>query len=155
VIQSNALDNRRAGRGDSIWSMSAKRFRPKFSIEGETGVIKCGKTLHTYNSRTGKVFEPAQQLPRFSGFWYSFDDTLQAQHHRCNSSVQVAPPKYKWKPSDTTWTKEWLKDRQGKNLLWLPVDWRIDWRCNVEWFRDISTIKFTSNDNKPIIIKLH
>jgi len=152
VIQSNALDNRRAGRGDSIWSMSApQRFRPKFSVEGETGVIRCGKTLHTYNSRTGKVLGPARELPHFSGAWYSFDDTLQAR----NNSVQIAPSKYKWKPSDTTWKKEWLKDRQGKSLLWLPIDWRISWRRNVEWFPDISTIKFKSNNNKPIIIKLH
>jgi len=100
----NALGNRREG-GNSIWSMSAPwRFCPKFSVEGEIGVIKCGQTLHTYNSRTGKVLEPAQELPRFSGSWYSFDDTLQAQDHRCSNSVQIAPPKYKWKPSDTTWT---------------------------------------------------
>jgi len=153
---SNALGNRKPGRDDSIWSMSAPQcFRPKFSVEGETGVIKCGKTLHTYNSRTGKVLGPARELPHFSGVWYSFDDTLQAQVHRCNNSVQIAPSKYRWKPLCTAWTKEWLKDHQGKSLLWLPIDWRIDRSRNVEWFPDISTIKFKSNNDKPIIIKLH
>jgi len=153
---SNALGKRKVGRNDIIWCMSApQRFRPKFSVEGETGVIKCGETLHTYNSRTGKVLGPARELPHFSGAWHSFDDTLQAQDHRCNNSVQIAPSKYKWKPSDTTWTKEWLKDRQGKSLLWLPIDWRIPWRRHVAWFPDISTIKFKSKNQKQVIIKLH
>lgn len=145
----------RAGRDDSIWTIPvSKRLHLKFSVEGETGVVKYGTSFHVYNSKTGEVLDPAQELPRFSGRWYSFDDNLQAQDDRCNG---LPPAKYKWKRSDATWnwTDGWLKDPQGQCLLWLPIEWRSDWRGNVEWFPDISTIKFKSRDSKPIIIKLN
>ncbi len=70
---SNVLGNRRAGPGDSIWTVSVPlQSRPKFSVEGETGVLEYGKTLHAYNSRTGEVLDSAQELPHFtgSGCWY-------------------------------------------------------------------------------------
>jgi len=151
---------RRAGRGDSIWTLpvSARlRTNLKFTVDGETGVVKYGTNLHVYNSRTGEVLDSAQELPRFGGSWYSFNDNLQVQDDHCSGLGQDLPPKYKWKRSDTTWCWKdgWLKDSQGKCLLWLPSDWRVDWRSNMEWFPDISTIKFKSHDGKPTMIKLH
>jgi len=146
----NTLGNRRASRGDSIWSISpSPHCEPKFSVEGETGIIKSGKTLHIYNSKTGEILEPIQELPRYSGPWYSFNDNSQA---RCNTSVQKAPPKDNRKPS---FVKEWLKDHQGKCLLWQPIEWQLNPRRNIEWYRDISTLKFKFRDETPIIIKLH
>jgi len=154
---SNVPSNRRAVSSDSIWTMSTPqpRVRIKFSVEGETGVIKYKNTLHIYNSTTGEVLDSARELPRFSGPWYSFSDNLQAEaHRRRNLSVQSAHPKYNWKPSDTTWAEGWLKDHQGQCLLWLPTEWRVEWRRNVEWSPDISTIKFKSLFHNPVIIKL-
>jgi len=146
----NTLGNRRASRGDSIWSISpSPHCEPKFSVEGETGIIKYGKTLHIYNSKTGEILEPVQELPRCSGPWYSFNDNLQA---RCNTSVQNAPPKDNRKPS---FVKEWLKDHQGNCLLWQPIEWQLNRRRNIEWYRDISTLKFKFRDETPIIIKFH
>jgi len=147
----NSLGNRRASRGDSIWSISpSPHCEPKFSIEGETGIIKSGKTLHIYNSKTGEMLEPVQELPRFSGPWYSFNDNLQA---RCNTSVQNAPPKDNWKPS---FEKEWLKDHQGKCLLWQPIEWRsnLNRKSNIEWYPDVLMLKFKIRKNS-VIIKLH
>ena len=148
----NTLGNRRASRGDSIWSISpSPHFEPKFSVEGEAGIIKSGKTLHIYNSKTGEILEPVQELPRCSGPWYSFNDNLQA---RCNTSVQNAPPKDNRKPS---FVKEWLKDHQGKCLLWQPIEWRLNLnrKPNIEWYPDISTLKFKIRDENPVIIKFH
>ena len=158
---SKVLGNRRAGPGDSIWTLSVPpQSRPKFSVEGETGFLEYGKTLHAYNSKTGEVLDSAKELPHFtgSGCWYSFDDKLQAQDYRCDGSMQNAPPKYEWKLSDTTWNWKdgWLKDCQGKCLMWLPAEWRMDWRDNVEWFPDISMLKFRSRvDKKTIMVRLH
>jgi len=146
----NTLGSRRASRGDSIWSISpSPHFEPKFSVEGETGIIKSGKTLHIYNSKTGEILEPVRELPRRSGPWYSFNDNLQAQIRRCNTSVQNAPPKDNRKPS---FVKGWLKDHQGKCLLWQP-EWQKR-RRNIEWVPDISTLKFKIRDENPVIIKL-
>jgi len=146
----NTLGNRRASRGDSIWSISpSPHCEPKFSVEGETGIIKSGKTLHIYNSKTGEILEPVQELPRCSGPWYSFNDNSQA---RCNTSVQNAPPKDNRKPS---FVKGWLKDHQGKCLLWQPIEWQLNRRRNIEWYPNISTLKFKFRDETPIIIKLH
>ena len=148
----NTLGNRRASRGDSIWSISpSPHCEPKFSVEGETGIIKSGKTLHIYNSKTGEILEPVEELPRCSGPWYSFNDNLQA---RCNTSVQNAPPKDNRKPS---FEKEWLKDHQGKCLLWQPIEWRLNLnrKPNIEWVPDISTLKFKFLDGNSVIIKLN
>ena len=147
---SNVSRNRRAVSSDSIWTMSTPpRVRLKFSVEGETGVIKYRDILlRIYNSTTGEVLDSARE-PRFSGPWYSFSDNLQAKaHQRRNLPVQSAPP------SDTAWGEGWLKDHQGKCLLWLPTEWRVKWRRNVEWSPDISTIKFKSQYENPVIIKL-
>jgi len=145
----NTLGNRRASRGDSIWSMSlSPHFEPKFSVEGETGIIKSGKTLHIYNSKTGEILEPVEELPRCSGPWYSFNDNLQA---RCNTSVQKAPPKDNRKP---LFVKEWLKDHQGKWLLWQPIEWQSNRKRSIEWVPDISTLKFKSRYENLVIIKL-
>ena len=127
--------NRGAGRGDSIWAVSKPRYilDLKFSIEGETGVVESdGNIVQVYNTRTGEVCEPARTPLRLNEPRYSITDIRWARH---------LPPGDDWKPSNTL-KDGWVKDREGRRLLWLPAEWRaVDWD-NVEWFSNIATIRF-------------
>jgi len=139
----SALGNRRASHDDSIWTISTTpHCHLKFSVEGEAGVIKSGKTLHIYNLRTGDILEPMQEPPRFSGLWYSFNG---------RGSMPIVLPNGNLKVS---LGNEWLKDHQGKCLLWRPIEWRSNSKSEVEWFPN-STINFKSRDGNAVMIKLH
>ena len=141
-------------QSDSIWTMSLpSHSKPKFSVQGETGVIDSGKSLWVYNAKTGQVFEPTEEPPDFHGPWYSFKDNLQAKGHDSCSSLQNVLSEINQKPTQTNLTEGWMKDQQGKYLLWLPTEWRVG-KGQVEWFPDISTMKFKSKFGKPTIIKL-
>ena len=76
----------------SLWTMSvSSQSRPKFSVKGETAVIKAGKSLHVYNSRTGEVLDSTQDLSHFSGLWYFCDDNIQALDDH-SDAAQTVPP---------------------------------------------------------------
>ena len=151
--------NRRAGRGDSIWTVPIPRCGsqdPEFSIEGETGIIKSdGKILHVYNTTTGEVLEPAQTLLRLSGPWYSLVDIMKARRHLYDGSVGDAPPRDNWKPSTSALKEGWMKDREGRHLMWLPFEMRrVGWN-EMEWFPDIATIQLAVPHFGGIIVRLY
>jgi hypothetical protein len=152
----NILDNKRASDSDSIWTVPLPpKCQAKFLVEGETGAIGNGKgtSLFVYNARTGEMFEPTQELPHFHGPWYLFTDNLQAKDHHNDSSLQNVSSGAKQKPLQTNLEGDWMKDDQGRHLLWLPVEWRVG-KGQVKWFPGISTIKFKSKIGKPVIIRL-
>ena len=134
-LVNGVFGNRRASRGDSIWAVSKPEYISdlKFSIEGETGVVESGGNIvQVYNTRTGEVCEPARTPLRLNEPRYSITDIRWARH---------LPPGDDWKPSNTL-KDGWVKDREGRRLLWLPAEWRaVDWD-NVEWFSNIATIRF-------------
>ena len=147
---------RRAGRGDSIWSVSKPHSSLSFSVEGETGIIKCnGNVLHVCNTDTGEVLEPAVTLLHLNGPWYPLTNTWQALHYLYDGDMGGTPPGDSWEPLQTTLKEGWIKDREGRHLLWLPVEWRaVDWN-EVEWFSNIATIRFVTPECGNIIAKLY
>ena len=151
--------DRRAGRGDSIWTVSTPQRRsedPEFSIEGETGVIKSnGKVLHVYNTTTGEVLEPTKTPLYLNGPWYSLVDIMKARHHLYDGSVSEAPLGEDWKPSQDTLKEGWFKDREGRRLMWVPAEWRTTDGNGVEWFSDIATIQFVAINFGRTITKLY
>ena len=150
----NSLSSRRASQSDSIWIMPLPHnSKPKFSVQGETGVIDSGKSLWVYNTKTGQVFEPTEEPPDFHGPWYSFKDNLQAKNYASCSSLQNLSSEVNQKPTQTNLTEGWMMDQQGKYLLWLPTEWRVA-KGQVEWFPGVSVVKFKSKFGKPTIIKL-
>ena len=50
-------------------------------------------------------------------------------------------------------TKEWVKDRRGKHLLWLPVEWRV--YNKMEWFSDVAIIQFRVSSLQIVTVKLY
>ena len=154
-LVNGAFGNGRAGRGDAIWTVSISQSRawdPIFSVEGEHAVINSdGDTPHIYNTRTGDVLEPTQAPPHLGGPWYSLVDLKQARDQFYD---QNAPIEDGWEPSRTGLKKGWVKDREGKHLLWLPVEWRVGEWHRVQWFSHISTMRFLLQ-GEPITIKLY
>ena len=149
----NVLDEKSASSSDSIWTLPLPRgSQAKFLVEGGTGVISGGKVLFIYNARTGEVLETTQEPSHFYGPWYSFQDNLQAKDHHNDHSEPSTSLTTKGKPTQTELMGDWIKDDEGKCLLWLPTEWRVT-QNKVQWFPDTSTIKFKSKLGKPIIIK--
>ena len=150
--------NRRAGRGDSVWTASISQSRawdPIFSVEGEHAVIKSdGDTPHIYNTRTGEVLEPAQAPLRSDGPWYSLVDTNQARDHFYKRSARNASIEDDWGPSGTCFEEGWVKDREGRHLLWLPSEWRVGEGHRVQWFSNTATMRFILW-GEPVTIKLY
>ena len=156
-LVNGVLRNRRADLGDSIWTVPTSLFRvwdPIFSVEGEYGVIKSDGGPHAYNTRTGEVLEPT---PAHSiGPWYSLADVTRARHHPYDRSGHDTPQKDDWGSSRIALKEGWVKSREGKHLMWLPVEWRVMERYGVRWFSDIATMRFLSPQGEPVIaIKLY
>lgn len=150
--------SRRAGRGDSIWAVSISGFHLKdliFLVEGEIGVVKSdGKILQICNMRTGGVLNPAQTPMHSDGPQHSLLDITQAWYDLYGGFTGDASPKDSWKPWQNTLKEGWLRDHEGRHLLWLPVEWRaIDWD-KVEWHLNIATMQFLGPDFE-IIAKLY
>ena len=152
-LVSNVLGNKRASIGDSIWTMPIPpHSKPKFLVEGETGAIKCGETIWIYSATTGGVLVPQHPL-HFQGPWYTFKDNLQVKDYHNDAPLQDFPPKAKQKPVQTDVTDGWMKDQEGKHLLWLPTEWRVP-QSYVQWYPDGSIMRFKPRVGKAIVIKL-
>ena len=156
-LVNGAFGNKRAGRGESIWTVPISRFRPWdpiFSAESEYVTIRSdGDAPHIYNTITGAVIEPTQAPIHSNGPWYSLVEIQQVRHHFDDSSVQNPPPEGDWRPSRTALKRGWVKDREGKHILWLPIEWRVEEWHEVRWFSDIAVMRFLSQ-GEPITIKL-
>ena len=152
--------NRRAGRGDSIWTMPTSQFRAgdaTFLVEGEYAAIRShGCPTHIYDTRTGKARGFVQEPLHSSKSWYRLPNLRQARKHLCGGfaqDAQNAPPEDGWRPSRVALKEGWVKDREGKHLLWLPIEWRVEEWHEVQWFSDIATMLFLFQ-GEPIAIKL-
>ena len=145
-LVNRVFGDRRAGRGDSIWTVSISRFRawdPIFSVGGGFAAIKSdGDTLHAYNTRSGEVVAPAQVPLYPSGPWHPLVDIKQARHHLYDGSAQHTPLEDDWRPSRSAMKEGWVKDREGKYLLWLPIEWRVAEWHKVVWFSEIATMRY-------------
>ena len=148
-------DNRRAGRGDSIWTVSItpRQRGPVFSVEGGVGVIWYGEgedILYVYDTRTGEALEPAQAPPPSSGFSHSLAGISWARKDPYNPTSLGGG----WDPLGTAFEEGWINGREGKHLLWLPVGWRDVYERGC--FSDIDTVHFSpESECGPVVIKLY
>jgi hypothetical protein len=154
-LVNNILANGRADCSNSIWTVDISGPHSQqlvFSVEGGIGVIKSNQTiLHSYNTRTGESPRPTRVSQCLNGPWYSLEDALQAQNRLIDNSMGGIPPKDKWIPS----TREgWVKDSEGKCLLWLPTEWRLADQGKVEWIPKATTMHLISPQLESVFIKL-
>jgi len=158
----DVLEKRRVGYSDSIWTVPIPRDslgHPMFSVEGEIGVIIPGEDIsHIYHIKTGKVLDFCQVFLHLNGPWYSLGGMGQAQNHLYHSSTHSAFPEDSCDSSKITFGEGWIKNHEGKHLMWLPVEWRIadenlDDEGDIKWFSDITTMRITS-PRELVVIKL-
>ena len=131
---------RRAGRGDSIWTVSTPT--PMFSIGCQT-VITEGEeaVIHVYDTGTGEALEPTQASSHPRGRQFYLMEMMHCKHYPNyrNLDEQRIPFKYEWPVTQTAVQEGWVKDFEGKHRLWIPVEWRVDLH-NSGWLRNTTLL---------------
>ena len=132
--------NRRAGRGDSIWTVPCPY--PKFTVEDQTVTIKrAGTVIHAYHTGTGEVLEPVRTPPH-NYRDYSFECMLYGLHYLHYRRLDPV--------SRTTIKRGWVKDPEGRHRMWIPVEWRNP--DNARSFDDSKTLRLDP-EGETILIR--
>ena len=72
--------DRRAGRGDSIWTITIMASS-RFSFEDQIATIgEKGNVVHAYHMGTGEVLDPTQASPHSHSLWYRLWDMMNGRH---------------------------------------------------------------------------
>ena len=126
-VVDGASADRRAGRGDSIWTVST--HCPWFLVQDQAVVLNdpYGNAVHAYHTGTGGVLEPAQASPHPPGCPYyvtSIQHCLHYLHYR-NLYKQNIPSEDEWPVTLAALEEGWVKDPEGKHRMWVPVEWRV------------------------------
>ena len=158
---------RRAGRDDSIWTLSLSD-KPRFSLGDQTVAIgQNGKVVRVYRAETGEALEPTQTVYYHD---YSFEDMpcdLRDLHYyktlihheillnrRGYSSWDMLcglhHPDYHDAYSDLI--SGWVRDPEGKYQLWIPVEWRNP-KNEGALFDNRKTLRVDLEDGGTILIK--
>ena len=148
---------RRAGHGDSIWTISPMRgiISPEFVVRGQVGFITLNGVLtRAYHTGTGEGFEciPGPiQFPDFTDRWYNLEDTSRGRYHLHYHEPGLcdSPPEDTRPISRATLQKGWVDGPEGKYWLWLPVEWRM---ADVKWFYDAMTLQFEFPGGELIVV---
>ena len=145
--------NRRAGRSDSIWTVSVTDDL-RFSVEDQIVVVnRNSNIIHVYHIGTGEVIEPTQAPPHAHDPQYNLWEMAGGRHypHYCELEAHDTHSEDD-QPIPFTISQEgrWIKDPEGKHRLWIPVEWRTS-SYKFGWFPDIATLRFNRAGGTVII----
>ena len=132
--------DRRAGRGDSIWTLSLSD-EPIFSFGDQTVAIRQnGEVTRVYCTETGEVLEPTQALLHHRHYFSR--DVLRGLHYLHYRSIDP----------DSIMYRGWMKDPEGKHRLWIPVEWRdsLDEATSSD---DRKTLRLDLAEGETILVK--
>lgn len=127
------LGDRSAGCSSSIWTIPV--LRPTVSIGERTAVIQSGVNVTHFDKETGEVLGSAQAHPDLFPGSYSLAGLKAGQGNSFRSNF---PPGWMLFPLATP-EERWLKDSEGRHLLWIPPAWRLQSRL-VDWPRDRTAV---------------
>ena len=155
----DGVSGKRAGRDDSIWSLSSPSRHCKFwvyTIEDQVGEITTDDVSpFVYHTETGKVLEHAHESQPFGRPWvfYQLTDGRACRHrYYRDPSQHDRPPEGGWLHSLTLAQEAgWVIDPQGRHRFWVPVEWR-KFLDPGNWHHDITAL-FNYIVDQPIIIK--
>jgi hypothetical protein len=152
----NVVDNQGAGHSNSIWTVRQEySLDLVLSVQGEIGIIESNQAiLQVYNTRTGEVLEPTNAPPRLNVPQYFLTETW-AWDRLCGGSICNSPPHDSWEPSQSTLKEGWMKDCEGKCLLWLPVEWRPTDQHEIKWSSEAAIIGLIYRGHDTLIVKLY
>ena len=154
--------DRRAGRGDSIWTISVTDSSV-FSFEDRIVIIEEeGNVVHAYHMGTGEVLDPTRASPHSYALQCSFWDVMVGRHYPryCDLTGQGMPSKDDWPVSETTLEEGWVKDPEGKHRLWILPEWRTivprhrsaHPRDGSGWLPNITTLRLECMNRTVIIM---
>ena len=151
---------RRAGPGDSIWTMQRgwdmpRTAFPEFAHEGEIrviGDISGSNATHIYHTRTGEILDspppPSHNAQNWQG---STRDSGWLHLRRRDLDKRSGHAEDNWLVSKSTVERGWVTDPAGNHRLWVPVEWRAF--ESAEWYYDITTLHLKLGPPRSIIIK--
>ena len=153
--------DRRAGRGDSIWTISATASS-WFSFEDQIVIIEEKRNVHAYHMGTGEVLDPTRASPRSYDLQCSLWDVMGGRHYPryCELPKQDMPSKDDWPILETALQDGWVKDPEGKHRLWILPEWRTmvsRWDRNQpydssSWLPNITTLRLRWTNGAVIIM---
>ena len=141
---------RRADHGDRIWAVSAPH--QKIAVYDQTVTIKVDdNVIHAYHAGTGEVLEP-KTLPHFPTCWYTDWNMYAGEHylHCHNLDEQIIQSGGVWPLSQATLREGWVKDREGKHRLWIPIEWRAS-KYRLGRFPNVTALWFTHHGRTVIV----
>ena len=134
---------RRAGRDESIWTVSARCAW--LSVEDQTAIIvdEEGGVIRVYHTGTGEAL--AQTSPHPRGCEDHLTRPLYCQHYLHHRPLykQSIPPEDEWPVTLVALEEGWVKDLEGKHRMWVPVDWRAD-LDGAGWLRNTTLLLYPS-----------
>ena len=158
VVDSIFAD-RRAGRSDSIWTVSAIDYPRlsstdpfRFSVEDQIVIIVPNSNIiHVYHMGTGEVLETIRTSPWHPYGQYNLWEMADGRHYLNYQEFKAHDTRSEddW-PISFTSQEGWIKDPEGKHRLWTPVEWRI-YLSDSGWFPDIATLRFNHTGRTVII----
>ena len=154
--------DRRAGRGDSIWTISATASS-WFSFEDQIVIIEEEKryVVHAYHMGTGEVLDPTRASSHSYYLRCSLWDVMDGRHYPryCELPQQGMPFKDDWLVSKTTLQDGWVKDPKGKHRLWVLPEWKTivpGWSLlscgGSSWLPNITTLRLEYKNGTVIIM---
>ncbi|KAF9645553.1 hypothetical protein BDM02DRAFT_3120016 [Thelephora ganbajun] len=154
------------GRDSRIWTVSVSN-RPGLHVGDQTVAIEQrGNVIHAYHKETGEVLKRVRKLLRpFPHLWGTPLNAMGHLHeHRWADQIDALDylREHGWgTPSESngllsrkTLQEGWVKDSEGKSLLWLPTEWRDYW--HIAHWSCSDTVVWLSLDGvrrRDIIIK--
>ena len=145
-IVDGASADRRAGRGDSIWTMSA--HWSWFLVEGQNVFIQDGNgnIMYVYHTGTGDILGPAQIPPCPCSSLYNVWHIRCCHHylHYRNLGRQSIPPEDEWPVTWPAIEEGWVKDLEGKHRMWVPGKWKED-KNHAGWLRNTTLVLYLPN----------
>jgi len=154
----NVLGMRRASHIDTIWSTPLDNpNNARLLHEDQAEAIRSPIDplfISIFDKRQYRMADSPEE-------WDPFNFIFQGWNHLHNCFIDGTPCKDDQGLSDSTFKKGgWVKDREGKHLLWLPIEWGIvvdvydsQGSQEVAWFPDIPTIWFESAGHFSMIVK--
>jgi hypothetical protein len=154
----DGVDNRRADRGDSLWTVSSQSVQSlDFWVEGKIGVIKTDLTPpFIYHIETGAIVDSVREPQRsrlHSPFFTGLFDSEGYDNLRHNAlSRHDNPSEDDWLiPHKKIPGAGWVVDPEGRRRFWVPVEWRESWDRK-HWYHGITTM-FSGTEGHHIIVK--
>ncbi|KAF9783107.1 hypothetical protein BJ322DRAFT_136413 [Thelephora terrestris] len=164
------IGNPRADQNDSLWELSVPALVARFNriwrhqiidattlgflVAGETAIIRFNHmNVYAYHIGTGEAINLTSMSVSSNHAFYRFDNELgndECDLYHDNLHAQKKSIESKWSISQATLKEGWVKDPEGKHMLWVPPNWRAI-GGDVYWFHDTKSLQLKGHSQLAVI----